>query len=70
MGWLLTILAISCQIDFILGKIEADTGVQELLAKSYLAADHDWCYAVLLQFHGTAFETLRHTIPPKQNTLS
>ena len=44
--------------------------MQELLAKSYLTADHDRCYAVLLQFHETAFETLEHTIPPKQNTLS
>ena len=44
--------------------------MQELLAKSYLAADRDRCYAVLLQFHETAFKTLGHTIPLEQNTLS
>ena len=67
---LLTVLFISCRIDFILRKIEANNEVLELLANSYMPMDRDRCQAVFLKYHKTAFETLGHTTPPIQNTLS
>ena len=43
---LLTILVISCRINFILSKIEADTEVLEALVNSYTTVDRERCNTI------------------------